>query len=164
MPAERRQLRIDVDEARWLRPQLGPLTWSVLEVLVSQIEPGARPTVVCSSRSLAELVGVSKDSVARALRCLIDENLVCRVDHRDGESGRFLGSSYVIDVDTVGLSVATVSQNSAPTPSERPPPVARAPWDQLSLLTSTDSASPSRHPSEPTDPSPHRPFISHPNP
>jgi hypothetical protein len=90
--------------------------------------------VVCSARSLSQLVAVSKDTVARSLRSLIEVGIVARVDHRDELSGRFAPATYLVDLSTVGISVVVTQQaesassTSAPTRS-----FGRNPASQLSL-------------------------------
>ena len=86
MPRERRQLVIDVDAAAFVRDRVGPIGWLVVESVAAHAPPGSGVVEVrCSSRSLAEVVGVSKDSVARAFRSLTDARIVERVNHRDEE-------------------------------------------------------------------------------
>jgi hypothetical protein len=137
MPPERRLLLIDVDMAREVRREVGPVGWLVLEAIAAFAPPGAAVTeVTCSARSLAGLVRVSKDTVARSLASMIALGVIVRVDHRDETSGRFLSTTYRVDLSTVGISVvvpqarAQASSTSAPT---RPP--ARSPAAQLSLLS-----------------------------
>ncbi|WP_208027468.1 hypothetical protein [Rhabdothermincola sediminis] len=133
MLPERRQLLIDLDTAAVVHAQAGPISWLVLEAIAADAPPGrAVVEVRCSSRSLAGIVGVSKDSVARAFRCLIDAGIVERVDHREERSGRFSSTTYRVDLASAGLTVVTVSHHAAPvaTASDLP----RTPGDQLSLL------------------------------
>ncbi|MBK9179966.1 MAG: hypothetical protein IPM45_10445 [Acidimicrobiales bacterium] len=116
-----------------MRAQVGPTGWLVLEAIAAHAPPGRTVVEVrCSSRSLAAIVGVSKDSVARAFRCLIDAWIVQRVDHREERSGRFSSTTYRVDLASAGLTVVTVSHHAAPvtTASDLP----RTPGDQLSLL------------------------------
>jgi DNA-binding MarR family transcriptional regulator len=90
MPPERRQLVIDLATAAAVRAQVGPSGWLVLEAVASHASgEGPVVEVACSTRSLAEVLGVSRDSVARALRLLAAVGIVERVDHRDDRSGRF---------------------------------------------------------------------------
>jgi hypothetical protein len=58
---------------------------------------------------MAELVGLSKDTVARSLRRLAAAGVVARVDRRNYRTGRFASTSYVVDLDVAGVSVDTVS-------------------------------------------------------
>lgn len=137
MPPERRQLVIGVDTAALMRGRVGPIGWLVVEAVAAYAPPGSGVVEVrCSSRSLAEVVGVSKDSVARAFRALTDAGIVERVDHRDERSGRFASTTYRVDLAAAGITVATVSQTAAPvsTATDQQRTDSRAPGDQLSLL------------------------------
>jgi hypothetical protein len=137
MQPERRQLVIDLAAAFAVRSQAGPIGWLVLEAIASHAPPGrAVVEVRCSSRSLAGIVGVSKDSVARAFRSLTDAGVVDRVDHREERSGRFSSTTYRVDLASAGITVVTVSQSTAPAAlvTDPVPTISRAPGDQLSLL------------------------------
>jgi hypothetical protein len=136
MPPDRRQLVIDLDTAGVVRAQVGPTGWLVLEAIAAHAPPGRTVVEVrCSSRSLAAIVGVSKDSVARAFRCLIDAWIVQRVDHREERSGRFSSTTYRVDLESAGLTVIAVSLDAAPATTASAPP--RTPGDQLSHLGPT---------------------------
>jgi DNA-binding transcriptional ArsR family regulator len=138
MPPERRQLVIDLATAATVHAQVGPTGWLVLEAIASHTSgDGPVVEVACSTRSLAEVVGVSKDSVARALRCLTAVGIVERVDHRDDRSGRFSSTSYLVDLAAAGITVRAVSDTTASAPTARASSRnRRAPYcDQLSLLT-----------------------------
>jgi DNA-binding transcriptional ArsR family regulator len=138
MPRDRRQLVVDVDTAAALRAQVGPIGWLVLEAIAGHAPPGRGVVEVkCSSRSLAGIVGVSKDSVARAIRSLTDAGIVERVDHREERSGRFTSTTYLVDLGAAGIAVVTVSQGTVPAPvvTDLPLTDPRSPGDQLSLLT-----------------------------
>jgi DNA-binding transcriptional ArsR family regulator len=138
MPRERRRLVIDLDTAALVRTQFGPTGWLVLEAIAAHASPGRGVVEVrCSSRSVAGMVGVSKDSVARALRCLTGAGLVERVDHREERSGRFSSTTYLVDLAAAGITVVTVSHDDDPVPVPTGPPRTnqRTPGDQLSLLT-----------------------------
>lgn len=137
MPPEQPRLLIDVATAAAVRESVGPISWVVLEAIASLAPPGAGVVEVeCSARSLAGLVRVSKDTVARSLASMIALGVVERVDHRDELSGRFLSVTYRVDLSTVGISVVvpkpaeSASSTSAPTPTP-----ARASAAQLSLLS-----------------------------
>ena len=137
MPPERRGLLIDVDVALEVRGEVGPVGWLVLEAIASLAPPDqAVVEVACSARSLSEVVGLSKDTVARSLRSLIEVGIVARVDHRHELSGRFLSTTYRVDLSAVGISVV-VSQSPAPASGRNAPTrsPARNPADQLSLLS-----------------------------
>ena len=137
MPPERRQLLIELETAVAVRAQAGPIGWLVLEAIATHSSPGRRVVEVrCSSRLLAGIVGVSKDSVARAIRSLIDAGIVERVDHREERSGRFSSTTYRVDLASAGITVVTVSQNTAPAAVVTDPvsTISRSPGDQLSLL------------------------------
>ena len=137
MPPERRQLLIELETALAVRAQAGPIGWLVLEAIASHAPPGRVVVEVrCSSRSLAGIVGVSKDSVARAFRSLTDAGIVERVDHREERSGRFSSTTYRVDLASAGITVVTASQNAAPEAvvTHPMPTTSRAPGDQLSLL------------------------------
>lgn len=137
MRPERRQLVIDVDAAAFVRGRVGPIGWLAVEAVAAHAPPGSGVVEVrCSSRSLAEVVGVSKDSVARGFRSLTDAGIVERVDHRDERSGRFASTTYRVDLAAAGITVATVSQTAAPvsTATDQRRTDSRAPGDQLSLL------------------------------
>ena len=86
--------------------------------------------------SLAVIVGVSKDSAARAIRSLTDAGIVERVDHREARSGRFSSTTYRVDLASAGITVVSVSQNTAPAAvvTDSVPTISRSPGDQLSLL------------------------------
>ncbi len=133
-----RRLVIDVDVAARVRGEVGPIGWLVLEAIAGHAPPGRGVVEVrCSSRSLAGIVGVSKDSVARALRSLIDAGTVERVDHRDELSGRFASTTYRVDLAAAGITVVAVSHDTvvAPAVTDQPVTDSRPPVDQLSLLT-----------------------------
>jgi transcription initiation factor IIE alpha subunit len=137
MPHERRQLVVDIATAALVRGRVGPIGWLVVEAIAAHAPPGSGVVEVrCSSRSLGEVVGVSKDSVARAFRSLTDAGIVERVDHRDEHSGRFASTTYRVDLAATGITVVAVSQTAAPasTATDQQSTDSRAPGDQLSLL------------------------------
>jgi hypothetical protein len=93
----RRRVYLD-EEAAVTRRRVGPLAWAVLEVLVTASQPvdGGGFVAELNVRSIARVLGVSKDTVASALVRLIDGGLVAR------ESARFTRSRYSV-VGEVGL-------------------------------------------------------------
>ena len=136
MRLERRRLVIDADLAETVRARVGLVGWVVLEVIAGHTPPGRGVVEVrCSARSLAPGVGVSKDSVARALRSLAEAGIVERVDRRDERSGRFVATSYRVDLAAAGITVAAVSLSTTPAPAAAPSPTdRRPPCDHLSLI------------------------------
>jgi DNA-binding transcriptional ArsR family regulator len=85
------------------RRALPPSAWLVLEELaIGASDDGVLSTNV---RRLGASLGLSKDTVARALRVLIRAGLVERVDERDARSGRFGAVVYRVDRDAAGLTV-----------------------------------------------------------
>lgn len=85
------------------RRDLVPTAWLVLEELaIGASEEGLLSTNV---RRLGAALGLSKDTVARALRVLIAAGLVERVDERDGASGRFGAVVYLVDRASAGLRI-----------------------------------------------------------
>jgi DNA-binding transcriptional ArsR family regulator len=101
MPPDR-ALVVTPAAAPWRRA-LTPSVWLVLEELaVGAPEDGVLSTNV---RQLGVALGLSKDTVARALRVLIRVRLVERVDERDTCSGRFGAAVYRVDRAAAGLTV-----------------------------------------------------------
>ena len=87
--------------------RVGPTSWSVLPALALDAKPGAGRVVVRASvRSLAAVLRLDKDTVARALSRLRDEGLVVL------EPGRFTPGVYRLTVHaelirfTVGASLS----------------------------------------------------------
>jgi hypothetical protein len=135
MQPERRHLVVDLDAASAVRLEAGPVPWVVLEGMAGLAPAGSSLVeVACSARLLADLLGTSKDTVARALRSLLELGVVERLDHRDELSGQFLGSIYQLDLARVGLSVtvSTPDTRTAPEPTVRT--YSRTAADQLNLL------------------------------
>jgi len=92
-----------------MRQALDPTAWLVLEelVLAASAMPSETTVVVATSvRELAGGLGLSKDTVASALRRLTRAGIVWRVDERDGGSGRFGHSRYVVDLTDTGIRPA----------------------------------------------------------
>ena len=127
---------IDLEHATALQTIVGPIGWLVLEAIASDAPIGQpRVEARCSTRSLASTVGVSKDSVARALHQLSRAGIVERVDHRDVRSGRFTSTCYLVDLASAGITV-TVSPTTTTAPTTTVPLAnpALPDVDQLSLL------------------------------
>jgi DNA-binding transcriptional MocR family regulator len=133
MPPDGRRLLIDLDAAAKLRREVGPVGWVVLEVMASSTTP-ASPEAVCSARSLAEAVGVSRDTVARALRHLIQLRLVVRIERRDELTGRFGTSSYRLELVAVGIRVVNASPGEGSPQQRAFEPKPKVTIDQLTLI------------------------------
>lgn len=103
--------------ARKLRRQLGPTAWTVLEELLLDVVGDNAMVVETHVRRIAESVGISKDSAARAVRRLIAHGVVTRHDGRDTASGCFCRAVYELHPDAIAESIvpaghgdSTVSQ------------------------------------------------------
>jgi len=100
--------RATVDLTGWsvdieLRNATRPAGWLVLTDMLNRIHSHGGQVVmgpVCieaNVRDLAETTGLSKDTVARAIRRLMTLGLVDRVELRDG-TGQFGRSVYRVDI------------------------------------------------------------------
>ena len=127
-------------ESRALKRTLGPLAWTVLEdVSLDAVFQDGRWLAATSTRRLADHLGLTPGTVARALARLCTDGLVHREDRRDTRTGRFGESVYVVapmaallpcvdpphtarrDMETPNTArPATVSPHTAP-PSEAAP-------------------------------------------
>jgi DNA-binding transcriptional MocR family regulator len=86
------------DASRPLKRTVGPTAWAVLEDVVLDVVPEeGRYVARTSVRVIADHLGVTPGTVARALARLCNEGLVHREDRRDGATGRFGESVYVVD-------------------------------------------------------------------
>ena len=94
----------------------------------------ASPEAVCSARSVAEAVGVSRDTVARALRYLIQLRLVVRIERRDELTGRFGTSTYRLDLGAVGIRVVRTSPGEWSPQPRTIGPKPSSTIDQLTLI------------------------------
>jgi hypothetical protein len=103
------------EACRPVRAAVGPVAWVVLEELVAIGE--CTSLTIRSTTSVRQLgtdLRLSKDTVAGALRRLIAGGLVQRVDERNDASGRFGGSTYLVDLAAIGMAWGTPA---APRPS-----------------------------------------------
>lgn len=93
------------DRCRPTRAAVGPVAWIVLEELAAVGEPsGSTVRASTTVRRLGATLGLSKDTVAAALRRLIADGLVQRFDERNRPSGHFGGCVYVVDLHAIGLT------------------------------------------------------------
>jgi hypothetical protein len=141
-PIGRRRVGVDWGPAEAVRAAVGPTAWFVLEALAAEATTnGPRVEVECNTRGLAELVGLSKDTVARAMRCLAAAGIVARVDRRNYRTGQFASTTYVVDLDAAGILIDTAPDVATPAgcdtvPASRQPSIQRDDATaQLSLLS-----------------------------
>lgn len=83
--------------ARGLKRELGPTAWAVLEdiALDADVDEGRRLVATTSSRRIAENLGLTPGTAARALGRLRSLGLVSHT-RLDGTAGRFGLSAYVL--------------------------------------------------------------------
>ena len=128
LPAEATRSIVVAFEASALRRDLGPTSWMVLEeMLLGSTGPVDACVARVSVRALGASLGLSKDTVGRAVRRLRDAGLVTVVQQRT-VAGIFETGTYLIAVpDCIALH--------APTQSTRLPHarVERRHFSQLSL-------------------------------
>lgn len=108
MPPDVDRVHLAVDPVvggRVLR-RVGPAAWVVLQGLAARSN-GSRRTAQADTnvRELATDLGISKDTVARAINRLVDAKVVRRTTFAQNESGRFAARSYLIDLSRSGLQV-----------------------------------------------------------
>lgn len=112
---------------RPVRAAVGPVAWVVLEELVAIGQrTGSTIRSTTTVRQLGNDLRLSKDTVAAALRRLIDDEIVQRVDERNDASGRFGGSTYLLDLTTIGMTSRALA-SPGPTPSDTATPEADDP-------------------------------------
>lgn len=99
---------------RAVRATVGPVAWVVLEELALTATRGRSLQTATTIRGLADAVGLSKDTVATALRRLMKHGLVTRVAQRDRRSGCFGNSVYRLHLTGSGL---THNAPGGPTPA-----------------------------------------------
>lgn len=112
MTTARRPVLLDASAHR-VRRRLGPTAWSVLEELLAQsVGPGPRCEAVATTRALAADLGLSKDTVARALHRLRLGHLV-EVAQGRTMAGTFGPGCYLITVpDGITLPDITTARAS----------------------------------------------------
>ncbi len=119
-----------------LRRAVGPTSWVVLEELLHSSEPaneglGSTRASAASVRVLAGRLDLDKDTVARAIRRLLDAGVVGRAQDR-ASIGTFARISYVIRLPD-GLSVVD-SHHTFTTTTVRSSSRSTGPASQLSFL------------------------------
>jgi hypothetical protein len=123
-------------EASSVRRAVGPVAWAVLECLAERAV--ARDDETLSSHSIRRLsdeLQLAKDTVARALRRLVDERLVSHVATRNS-GGHFDAGSYRLHLPhDVLVPLEAASHRSNSRPRERPTRSRRAQTGtQLTLI------------------------------
>lgn len=137
MPPERHRrpvtLIIDSDAAGRVLRMVGPSAWAVLHALACRTSPTGRGHQTDTNvRELAREIGISKDTVARAVNKLIAAKLIRRSSFTHDEVGRFATRTYNIDLAKAGLEVMPKGSNQdrprrpvptvADAPANLPPP------------------------------------------
>lgn len=157
MPLERHRrpvtLVVDSDAAGRVLRKVGPSAWAVLHALACRTSPTGRGHQADTNvRELASELGISKDTVARAVNKLIAAKLIRRSSFTHDEAGRFATRTYNIDLATAGIEVMTKGPNSVrprrpgPTVADAtanlPPPPPPPPPPRLTRSRSIDVAGP----------------------
>jgi DNA-binding transcriptional MocR family regulator len=114
--------------AAWMRRTVGPVAWSVLEVIAEHAHDDRGRAVSCRSvRDLAVELRLANDTVARALRRLADTGLIVHEADRES-SGRFGTGRYVL----------TLPPNVFDPTSARVPPASTGPVVRRRACRSVD--------------------------
>ena len=104
--------------APWVRRNIGPVAWAVLEALAEHaVVDGTTTMSYRSVRDIAADLHLANDTVARALRRLADHGLA---QHRSDRSatGRFATGHYLL---TLPPDVIAPTMTTAPTPPTNRP-------------------------------------------
>jgi DNA-binding transcriptional MocR family regulator len=100
-----------------VRRRVGPTAWAILEELLTRsIGAGPLCEATATTRSLAGGLGVSKDTVARALRRLRHAGVVVDVVQHRTTAGAYGAGRYVIAVPA-GIILPDPATTAPPTPS-----------------------------------------------
>jgi hypothetical protein len=134
------------DDARRLRRQLGVTAWAVLEDLLTDATPVGAELAACSNvRRVAEHLGVSKDTAARAVNRLMRAGIVERGDVARSSAGVFLPSTYLLRVEPLRGAIDLAPSRSTNDAAARRPRSrqtrSRLAVDQLTLIDLSDPAS-----------------------
>lgn len=118
MSVERR-IVLAADSAEWRR-QLGPTAWVVFEELIlASTGTGEGCVASVSIRTLADRLGLAKDTIARALGRLRRAGLVTARQSRT-DAGVFATGCYVLDVPaSITFCDHTPTAPTTPRPSTR---------------------------------------------
>ena len=102
---------------------MGPVAWCVLEDLLEDatVDSLGRRVVNSSVRRLADNLGVSKDTTARALRRLAAAELIAPLPATRADRGRFGGGAYLIRAASPQVASASGGERAVPAPQARRP-------------------------------------------
>lgn len=104
------RLEVDMAVGAQLAREVGPAAWVVLEGLAARTTSTGRGHEARTSvRDLAVGLGVSKDTVARAVNKLIRVDVVERSGFGQDEAGRFVARTYRVHLQRAGLRVLEVA-------------------------------------------------------
>jgi hypothetical protein len=121
-PAEPATLTLGAT-APWVRRNVGPAAWAVLEALAEHaVIDGTATMSYRSVRDLAADLQLANDTVARALRRLADHGLA---QHRSDRSttGRFATGHYLLTLPPDALTPTTTNTPTPPTNRPTSPPI-----------------------------------------
>lgn len=129
-PADQPSLTLGAS-APWVRRNVGPVAWAVLEALAEHaVVDGTTTMSYRSVRDLASDLHLANDTVARALRRLADHGLAEHCSDRS-TTGRFATGHYLL---TLPPDVLTPTTTTTPTPPAKrptsPPTTTTTPRDQ----------------------------------
>lgn len=108
--------------APWVRRNVGPVAWAVLEALAEHaVIDGATTMSYRSVRDIAADLHLANDTVARALRRLADHGFA---RHRCDRSitGRFATGHYLLTLPPDVLTPIAANPSTPSTKRPRPPP------------------------------------------
>lgn len=102
-PSSEPVLSVSASAGRALIREVGATAWTVLvDVSLDACTEPAGRTAMTSVRLIADHLGLTPGTVARALARLTAAGLVQRQDRRDGVTGRFVESVYIV-APTAGI-------------------------------------------------------------
>lgn len=108
--------------APWVRRNVGPVAWAVREALAEHEDTEDRATVSYRSvRDLATDLGLSNDTIARALRRLAAHGLAQHHAERSS-AGRFAKGHYLLSLPPDVLFRTAIAAPTPPTHQPAPPP------------------------------------------
>lgn len=108
--------------APWVRRNVGPVAWAVLEALAEHaVADGPTTMSYRSVRDIAADLHLANDTVARALRRLADHGLA---QHRSDRSttGRFATGHYLLTLPPDVLTATPTDPPTLPTNRSKSPP------------------------------------------